>query len=145
MMRWLCIACGLLAASMVQAQTFLRTELTLGMYRIDAEVAQTPQTRERGLMFRESLGANQGMLFIFPEMGRHCMWMRNTPLPLSVAFLDDQGRILNVAEMAPRTEVNHCAIQDARYALEMNSHWFERHGFAKGAQLKGLDVLLIAR
>jgi uncharacterized protein len=141
-MNFLRVIFGLCVTSSVcfaQGVTFPRTELTLGMYRIDAEVAHTPQTRERGLMFREQLGQNQGMVFVFPNVAQHCMWMKNTPLPLSVAFLDEQGRVLNVEEMAPRTEVNHCASKEARYALEMNSRWFFQRGFAKGAQIKGLE------
>lgn len=114
-------------------------DLTAGMYRIQAEVANTDPIRQRGLMFRKEMPENQGMLFVFPMRAEHCMWMKNTLLPLSVAFLDEEGRIINVEEMAPQTENNHCARQPARYALEMNRNWFKQRGFAAGASIGGLD------
>lgn len=114
-------------------------ELTAGMYRIQAEVAYTDAGRQKGLMFRKDMPEHQGMLFVFPVRDQHCMWMRNTLLPLSVAFLDEEGRIINVEEMAPQTEVNHCASKPARYALEMNRNWFKQRGLSAGAQLRGID------
>lgn len=80
-----------------------RMELTAGFYRIEAEVAADQANRMQGLMHRKSMPANQGMLFVFARADRHCMWMRNTYLPLSVAFLDEEGRILNIEDMAPQT------------------------------------------
>ena len=115
------------------------TELSAGMYRIEAEVAATPDHRMVGLMKRRSMPANHGMLFIFTEPQRHCMWMKNTLLPLSVAFLDEQGRILNVEDMKPQTENNHCARNPARYALEMNLGWFAQRGIKPGTKLNGID------
>lgn len=114
-------------------------ELTVGMYRIQAELANTDATRQRGLMFRKDMPEQQGMLFVFPAVAQHCMWMRNTLLPLSVAFLDEEGRIINVEEMAPKTEINHCADRPARYALEMNRNWFKQRGLGPGAQIRGID------
>lgn len=114
-------------------------ELTAGMYRIQAELAHTDATRQRGLMFRKEMPEQQGMLFVFPAVAQHCMWMRNTLLPLSVAFLDEEGRIINVEEMAPKTENNHCAQRPARYALEMNRNWFKQRGLGAGAQIRGLE------
>ncbi|MDR2614272.1 MAG: DUF192 domain-containing protein, partial [Candidatus Accumulibacter sp.] len=99
-------------------------ELTVGFHRIEAEVAADPASRARGLMHRKRLDAHRGMLFVFPQAARHCMWMRNTFLPLSVAFLDEEGRILNIEDMAPQTEENHCASGPARFALEMNRGYF---------------------
>ena len=84
------------------------------MHLIKAEVAHTFDTRSRGLMYRESLGPNHGMLFVFEGMGRQCMWMRNTLIPLSVAFLDADGTIANIADMQPRSEQTHCAVRDVR-------------------------------
>ncbi|MEY3202287.1 MAG: hypothetical protein RIR70_1837, partial [Pseudomonadota bacterium] len=107
-----------LLASHAQAAGSL-IELSAGMYRIEAEVAADPPSRETGLMNRESMPPSHGMLFVFPFLATHCMWMRNTLLPLSVAFLDDEGRIINIADMKPQTETNHCAARPARYALEM--------------------------
>lgn len=116
-------------------------ELAAGMYRIEAEIALTEPDRERGLMFRDTMAENHGMLFIFPVADRHCMWMRNTLLPLSVAFLDERGRIINIEDMQPRTTDNHCAARPARYALEMNLGWFARHGWERGRAITGLDAL----
>lgn len=127
------------------ADGFPEVDLSFGLYRIKAEVAATEATRTRGLMFRESLPANQGMLFVFPVAAAHCMWMRNTPLPLSVAFLDQEGRIINVEEMKPHTETNHCAEGRARFALEMNAGWFARHGVKSGARIRGLENVPAAR
>ncbi len=114
------------------------TELTVGMYRIEAEVASTPDNRTRGLMQRKAMPQNHGMLFVFTEARLHCMWMKNTLLPLSVAFLDDEGRILNVEDMQPQTEDNHCAGGAARFALEMNQGWFRQKGLGAGTKIGGV-------
>lgn len=129
----------LLLAQGAQAQGMPRMELSAGMYRIDAEVANSAERREHGLMYRRTMPPEQGMLFVFDELGPHCMWMKNTPLPLSVAFLDDQGRILNVEDMAPQTEDSHCAVRPARYALEMNLGWFRQKGLKAGSRVMGLE------
>ena len=112
--------------------------LTAGIHVIRAEVALAPDERSKGLMFRKTLGPNQGMVFLFDQPAVQCMWMRNTLIPLSVAFIADDGRILNVEEMAPQTEDNHCAAKPARYALEMNKGWFAKHGIVAGAKISGL-------
>lgn len=117
------------------------TELTIGMYRIEAEVAANDPDRMRGLMQRKAMPVNHGMLFVFAESQRYCMWMKNTLLPLSVAFLDDDGRILNIADMKPQTEDNHCAAKPARYALEMNHGWFRQKGMGAGTQINGVTRL----
>lgn len=116
-----------------------RLDLTAGMYRIDAEVAADQQNRMVGLMNRRAMPANQGMLFVFPQDNTHCMWMRNTLIPLSVAFIDRDGVIINIEDMQPQTEDNHCARRPARFALEMNLGWFAQRGFAAGNKLLGLD------
>lgn len=121
------------------AQSFPRMDLTAGIHRIDAEVAHTQATRMQGLMFRQAMAEPHGMLFVFAEKAQHCMWMRNTLIPLSVAFLDDSGRILNIEDMQPKTENNHCAVAPARYALEMNLGWFKRKGIGAGMPISGLD------
>ncbi|MDE2599009.1 MAG: DUF192 domain-containing protein [Rhodocyclaceae bacterium] len=121
------------------AYAFGSLELTLGMYRVQAEVASTDPDRQRGLMFRKDMPESHGMLFVFPVRAQHCMWMKNTLLPLSVAFLDEEGRIINIEDMAPQTETNHCASQPARYALEMNRGWFKQRGFGAGAKLGGIE------
>ena len=117
------------------------TELTVGMYRIEAEVAATNETRATGLMQRARMEPNHGMIFVFPQLYKHCMWMRNTLLPLSVAFLDEKGVIINIEDMQPQTENNHCAAKDARYALEMNLGWFKARGFTPGTAIVGADRL----
>ena len=118
-----------------------RAALSASFYRIDAEVAADEASRSQGLMFRRSMAANQGMVFVFPRAERHCMWMRNTLLPLSVAFLDEQGTILNIEEMQPQTENNHCAASPARFALEMNLGWFTQKGFKAGQKIGGVQQL----
>ena len=114
-------------------------ELSAGMYRIEAEVAATPESRQTGMMLRTSMLPHRGMLFVFPEIAKHCMWMRNTLLPLSVAFLDEKGQILNVEDMQPKTEDNHCSAKPARYALEMNLGWFRSRGLGTGFSITGID------
>jgi uncharacterized membrane protein (UPF0127 family) len=129
---------SLLAAPPASAQ-LARIELSAGFYRIEAEVAADDANRAQGLMNRRSMPANHGMLFVFSRAARHCMWMRNTYLPLSVAFLDHEGRILNIEQMQPQTEDNHCAAADAHYALEMNLDWFASKGIKPGARIAGID------
>lgn len=129
----------LLQASMQAQAQMPRMELTAGFYRIEAEVAADQANRMQGLMHRKSMPANQGMLFVFARADRHCMWMRNTYLPLSVAFLDEEGRILNIEDMAPQTESNHCAAAPARFALEMNRGWFSSKGLKAGQRIGGVE------
>ncbi len=129
----------LLLSLPVLADELPRVDLTAGFYRIQAEVAARDPDRMQGLMHRRSMPANHGMLFVFAQAARHCMWMRNTFLPLSVAFLDDEGRILNIEDMQPQTEDNHCAAKAARYALEMNLGWFAQRGIKPGSTIGGID------
>ena len=114
-------------------------ELSAGMYRIEAEVAANDQHRQVGLMNRKTMPAQRGMLFVFPQERTHCMWMRNTLIPLSVAFIDADGYIINIENMQPQTEDNHCARKPARYALEMNLGWFAQRGIKPGTRLGGMD------
>ena len=137
-MRFLLLALSVLLSTQVQAQ-MPRMELNAGIHRIDAEVAADQQNRMQGLMNRRSMGSNQGMLFVFTRADRHCMWMRNTLLPLSVAFMDEQGRILNIEDMKPQTENNHCASAPARFALEMNQGWFASKGIKVGQHIGGVE------
>lgn len=128
-----------LASFLAGAQEMPRLDLVIGMYRIDAEVAADPANRQQGLMNRRSMAQQQGMLFVFREEKQHCMWMRNTYIPLSVAFLDRDGRILNIENMQPHSEDNHCAAKPARYALEMNLGWFAAKGIKPGTRLGGIE------
>jgi uncharacterized protein len=114
-------------------------ELTAGMYRIEAEVVNTLDSRMLGLMGRRDMPPQHGMLFVFDAEARHCMWMKNTLLPLSVAFIDNQGRIVNVEEMQPGTETNHCAAKPVHLALEMNAGWFRSRRLGPGAVIAGID------
>ena len=114
-------------------------ELNAGIHLIRAEVASTLETRSKGLMFREYLGPNEGMLFVFPQAEAHCMWMRNTLIPLSVAFMDAQGKIVSISEMQPKTETTHCAASPAKFALEMTGGWFAGKGIKPGTALFGLS------
>ncbi len=132
-------AAALLLAATAAVAEMPRMELTAGFHRIEAEVAATQPERMQGLMHRRVMPRNQGMLFVFPQAARHCMWMRNTYLPLSVAFLDETGRILNIADMQPQTEDSHCAVAPARFALEMNRGWFAERGLKAGIRLGGIE------
>ena len=120
------------------ATEFPVTSLSAGIQLIRAEVASTESQREKGLMFRIQLGANQGMVFVFDFLSRPCMWMKNTLLPLSVAFIDDNGSVINIEDMRAQTLDSHCAARPARYALEMNLGWFAKHGIGPGRKLGGL-------
>lgn len=110
-------------------------QLTAGVHLITAEVAATDATRARGLMFRQALLPNHGMLFVFDRKAVHCMWMRNTLIPLSVAFIEDDGTIVNIHDMQPHDERSHCARQPVRFALEMAQGWFEQKGLKPGAKI----------
>src|SRR5690606_16225718 len=110
-----------------QAMLLPTASLKVGAVEAQVEVASTPPQRNRGLMFRESLPADHGMLFVFDEDNTQCFWMRNTPLPLSIAFIDSKGRIINIRDMHPHDETNHCPTRPMRYALEMQQGWFQQY------------------
>ena len=119
--------------------------LTVGGHKLTAEVAHTEKTRSVGLMHRRMLPENRGMLFVFSRIDLHAMWMMNTYVPLSVAFLDDQGVIINIADMTPHTTNAHGAAKPAKYALEMNQGWFRKRGIGPGARLEGIEKAPSAR
>jgi uncharacterized membrane protein (UPF0127 family) len=114
-----------------------RTTLTAGMHQITAQVASTPQQREIGLMFRKEMPQQEGMLFVFEEPSLQCFWMKNTLLPLTAAFVADDGTIVNLADMKPQTTNSHCSTKPVRYVLEMNQGWFAKKGIKAGARLAG--------
>jgi uncharacterized membrane protein (UPF0127 family) len=129
---------GLPAAAQTEAQPKLQTvQLQAGMHVIRAEVAVTPMQRATGMMFRREMGASEGMLFVFAQPAPQCFWMRNTLLPLSIAFIDDDGTIVDLADMQPQSDRNHCSKQPVRFALEMNLGWFAKRGIKPGFRLKG--------
>jgi len=134
------LAAALLAfAAPGRAEAPPRTlQLKVAGHALRAEVAGTVEQRMKGLMFREKLGANDGMLFVFDEPGYHAMWMKNTPLPLSVAFVDGEGRILNILDMEPHTLDQHMAAGPARYALETHKGWFAQRRIKPGDKVAGL-------
>ena len=113
--------------------------LAVNGHKLTAEVAYTDPARMQGLMYRRILPEDRGMLFVFPETARHAMWMKNTYLPLSVAFIDEQGVIINIENMKPQTEDAHPASKPAKYALEVNLGWFGKHGVKPGAKIEGID------
>jgi len=113
--------------------------LSVNGHKLTAEVASTEPARSQGLMHRRILPENRGMLFVFTDVSRHAMWMMNTNIPLSVAFLDERGVILNIADMKPHTQDTHAAAKPAKYALEMNRGWFEKRGIRAGAKIEGIE------
>ena len=121
-----------------QAQTNLpRVQLQAGMFQIDAQVAATPKQREIGLMFRQDMATHEGMLFVFEQPQQQCFWMKNTLLPLTAAFVDDDGTIVNLADMKPQSTQSHCSEKPVRFVLEMNQGWFAKRNIKKGFKLKG--------
>jgi uncharacterized membrane protein (UPF0127 family) len=135
------ILSGALSHPCAQASGPRVQELILGKSRVQAELAMNFQQREIGLMNRHNLAENSGMLFVFDVESSHCMWMKDTPLSLSVAFVSEEGFILNIEEMTAETEDSHCAATPARYALEMNKGWFSRHHIVAGQHIAGLPPL----
>ncbi|MGA7779606.1 MAG: DUF192 domain-containing protein [Paraburkholderia sp.] len=123
-----------------QPGEFPRTKLTVGMFVIDAAVASTDPDREQGLMYRTQLAPNEGMLFVFPENAVHCFWMKNTLIPLSIAFMRADGTITDIDEMDAETTNNHCPRNNGAYALEMSKDWFESKGIKPGMVMQGLPA-----
>ena len=111
--------------------------LTAGMHLLRVEVAQSAEQRGIGLMHRKTMGANEGMLFVFEQAGPQCFWMKNTLLPLSIAFLADDGAIVNIEDMQPQTLDGHCSKKPVRFVLEMNQGWFTKRGLKPGSKLSG--------
>lgn len=112
-------------------------KITINGVPLAIEIAQTDDARERGLMFRENLPQDQGMLFVFPAAEIQSFWMRNTFIPLDIAFISSDGVIVDIQQMKPVDEsVLYTSSAPALYALEVNAGWFERHGIAIGATVK---------
>jgi uncharacterized protein len=135
--RWIAI-CALFSAQTASAQTLPISKMYIGMYAISAEVAATQASRQTGLMYRTYMPNNQGMLFVFERHATHCFWMRNTLVPLTIAFLDDDGSIVNMIDMEPRSETNHCPVRPVRFALEMTQGWFQTRHIQVGQKIRGL-------
>ena len=140
-LRGVAAAIVLLSSSLAYAQVNTGlpiVELKIGIYRIQAELADTPKAREVGLMNRASMPTNSGMLFVFEQLAGHCFWMNNTKIPLSIAFIADDGKIVNIEEMQAGTTNNHCPKAAVRYALEMNKQWFSERVIVPGTVVTGL-------
>ena len=114
-----------------------RIKLSAGMHLIDAQVARTPEQRQIGLMMRKDMPPQEGMVFVFEQATQQCFWMKNTLLPLTAAFVADDGRIVNMADMKPQTEEAHCSAEPVRFVLEMNKGWFAKKGIKPGSKLSG--------
>ncbi|MBL0147786.1 MAG: DUF192 domain-containing protein [Ideonella sp.] len=125
-----------------QPQSLPTVTLHAGMHNIRAQVAMTPDQHQVGLMFRKDMPSHEGMLFIFDRATPQCFWMRNTLLPLTIAFVRDDGVITNLDDMQPLTEDSHCSSEPVRYVLEMNLGWFAKRGFKAGARLTGAPFTL---
>ena len=133
------LALGLaITISAAVAQSLPQVQLQAGMHLIRAEVAADYGSRMQGLMYRTAMPSNAGMLFIFDEATTQCMWMKNTLIPLSVAFMDERATVINIEDMAPQTEDSHCARRPARSALEMNRGWFAARGIKPGSRIGGV-------
>ena len=113
------------------------TPITAGMHVIQAEVAESGPQQMTGMMFRREMGTNEGMLFVNADAGVRCFWMRNTLLPLTIAFIADDGTIVNLADMKPQSDESHCSAKPVRYALEMRQGWFAKRGIKAGFKLRG--------
>jgi uncharacterized membrane protein (UPF0127 family) len=137
--RALLLCCALLAVGTLYAAELPTMELKVGGHRLVAEVAANSETRTTGLMNRFSLKPDHGMLFVFDAPQPLAFWMRNTYVPLSIAFIDANGRILNIDDMAPRTDDTHPSKGAALYAVEMKKGWFADHNVRAGDRVEGLD------
>ena len=114
-----------------------RIKLMSGMHRIDVQIASTPDQRQTGLMFRKEMPQHEGMIFVFDQPAKQCFWMKNTLIPLSAAFVSDDGTIVNIEDMKPLVLDGHCSTQPVRYVLEMNKGWFAKKGIKAGSKLQG--------
>jgi uncharacterized membrane protein (UPF0127 family) len=140
MKKPLALAAALLACAAFAQEPQMnlpRVKLSAGMHLIDAQVAATPDQRMTGLMHRREMPQHEGMLFVFEYAAQQCFWMKDTLLPLAVAFVADDGTIVNIDEMKPQTLDSHCSAKPVRYVLEMNKGWFAKKGIRAGTKLEG--------
>ena len=131
-----CLPLGSLAQGEPQTR-LARIKVGAGMHLIDTQLAQTPEQRQIGLMWRKDLPQNEGMLFIFEQPSVQCFWMRNTLTALTAAFVDEDGTIVNLEDMKPQTDDSHCSAKPVRFVLEMNQGWFKKRGIQAGFKLTG--------
>ena len=144
---WRLLAIPLLVAALAASARAELPEIGLSIngHKLTAEIARTDATRTEGLMHRRMLPENRGMLFVFREVAVHAMWMMNTHVPLSVAFIDTNGVIINIEDMKPHTQDSHPAAKPAKYALEVNQGWFTKRGIKPGAKVEGIERAGTAR
>lgn len=133
---WLALACLTVLAQDPQ-MNLPRVKLAASMHQIDAQLAASAGQRSTGLMWRREMPQHEGMLFVFEQAATQCFWMMNTVLPLTAAFLADDGTIVNLVDMKPQTSDSHCSLKPVRYVLEMNQGWFAKKGIKPGDRLSG--------
>ena len=134
---WLLL--GLQATAHAQAPqlNLQRSQLSAGMHLLDVQLAVTPEQRQIGLMWRKEMPQHEGMLFVFEQASTQCFWMRNTLIPLTAAFVEDDGTIVNLADMKPQNDDSHCSAKPVRFVLEMNQGWFAKRNIKAGYKLGG--------
>jgi uncharacterized membrane protein (UPF0127 family) len=128
---------GLAPAQETPQTQLQRITLSAGIYQMDIQVALTPEQHQIGLMYRTEMPQGEGMLFVFQAPSKQCFWMKNTLLPLTAAFVADDGSIVNLEDMKPQTTDSHCSLKPVRYVLEMNQGWFAKKGLKAGSKLSG--------
>ena len=139
------LGCAPFASAQTEPQAPLATmPIQAGMHIVQAEIAQTPEQRQMGLMLRKTMADSHGMMFVFEQAATQCFWMKNTLLPLTIAFVADDGRIVNFADMKPMDENSHCSKEKVRFALEMNKGWFDKRGLKEGSKLKSNQLFSVA-
>jgi len=120
-----------------------RVRIGAGMYQIDTQLALTAAEQQTGLMYRKEMPQQEGMLFVFTQPSTQCFWMKNTLLPLTAAFVADDGRIVNLVDMKPLTLDSHCSEEPVRFVLEMNQGWFAKKNLKKGSKLSGAPFAVV--
>jgi len=140
-LRWACLTAVMALPPLAQAQApqmnLPRTQLSASMHLLDVQLAQTPEQRQIGLMWRKEMPQHEGMLFVFEQAASQCFWMRNTLIPLTAAFVDEDGTIVNLADMKPQNDDSHCSAKPVRFVLEMNQGWFAKRNIKPGFKLGG--------
>jgi len=137
LLSWLLVIGNPAQAQDLPQMDLPRIKISAGMHLIDTQLATTEQQRATGLMFRKDMPQTEGMLFIFEQASQQCFWMKNTLLPLTAAFVANDGTIVNLADMKPQTTDSHCSSQPVRFVLEMNQGWFAKKGIRAGSKLGG--------
>jgi len=140
------LICGILIVGISAYLLFYpNPSIRIGPHRLTYELADTPQKRETGLMFRDTLARDHGMLFVFPDTQEPCcFWMKNTYIPLDIAFIDNEFRVTDIISRQPRSEQSSC-VPAARYVLETNQGWFQRNAVKKGSRIAIFKTILLEK